>query len=83
VRAESDGVSARLSAEGDAMVAKVKGAYESKLNALLGSPGGRAYVAYQAAQHVRFDEKLTFQSADGIPSILRLREFASLFMGRR
>lgn len=82
IRAESDGVSARLSAEGEATVAKVKGAYESKLNALLGSPGGRAYVAYIAAQKVKFDDSLTFQSRDGIPSVLRLRDFAMQFMGR-
>ena len=82
IRAESDGVSARLSAEGQAMVAKVKGAYESKLNALLGSPGGRAFVAYQAAQRVTFDKALTFHSADGIPSVLKLRDFALQFMGK-
>jgi hypothetical protein len=82
VRAQSDGVSARLSAEGDAMVAKVKGAYESKLNTLLGSPGGRAYVAYVAAGKVKFDDQLTFHSSDGVPSLLRLRDFAQTFMGK-
>jgi regulator of protease activity HflC (stomatin/prohibitin superfamily) len=82
VRAQSDGLSARLSAEGDAMVAKVKGAYESKLNTLLGSPGGRAYVAYVAAGKVQFDDQLTFHSSDGVPSLLRLRNFAQTFMGK-
>ncbi len=82
VRAQADGVSARLSAEGDALVAKVNGAYETKLNALLGSPGGRAYVAYVAADKIKFAEKLTFHSSDGVPSVLRLRDFAMKFMGR-
>lgn len=82
VRAQADGVSARLSAEGGAMVAKVKGAYESKLNTLLGSPGGRAYVAYVAAGKIQFDSNLTFHSSDGVPSVLRLRDFATAFMGR-
>jgi hypothetical protein len=31
---------------------------------------------------VRFAETLTFSSADGIPSVLRLRQFAEQFMGR-
>jgi len=82
VRAQSDGVSSRLSAEGAAMVAKVKGAYESKLNALLGSSGGRAYVSFIAAGKVQFDESLTFRSSDGVPSVLRLHDFAMQFMGR-
>lgn len=82
VRAESDGISARLSAEATAMVAKVKGAYETKLNALIGSPGGRAYVAYRAADNIQFDETLTFHSSDGVPSVLRLRDFAEKFMGK-
>ncbi len=81
VFAEADGVSARLTAEGEALVAKVNGAYEAKLNALLASPGGRAYVAYQAAEHVKFNQQLKFQSSDGIPSVLRLRDFAQKFMG--
>lgn len=82
VFAEADGLSARLSAEGDAEVAKVRGDYESKLNALMGSPAGRAYVAWKAAANVKFDEQLTFNSRDGIPPILRLRNFAAQFMGR-
>ncbi|HWU88217.1 MAG TPA: SPFH domain-containing protein [Kofleriaceae bacterium] len=82
VTASADAIEGRLGAEGDAMVAKVQGEYETKLNALLGSPAGRAYVAWQAAEHVKFGETLTFSSADGIPSVLRLRQFAELFMGR-
>lgn len=82
VRAESDGIAARLSAQGDAKVAQVRGAYESKLNTLLGSPGGRAYVAFVAAGHIKFAERLTFQSGDGVPSLLRLRDFATSFMGK-
>ena len=81
VLAEADGIAARLKAEGEASVATVRGEYESKLNALLGSPAGRAYVAYKAAEGIRFAESLTFRSSDGIPSVLRLREFAALFMG--
>ena len=65
------------------MVAKVQGEYESKLNALLGSPAGKAYVAWQAADNVKFGETLTFSSSDGIPAVLRLRAFAELFMGAR
>jgi hypothetical protein len=82
VTAEADAIQARLEAEGGAMVAKVQGEYENKLNALLGSPAGRAYVAWQAANNVKFAETLTFSSSDGIPSVLRLRQFAELFMGR-
>lgn len=82
VIAQADGVSARLSAEGDATVAKVKGAYESKLNALLGGPGGRAYVAYVAAGKLKFADQMTFHSGDGVPALLRLRDFAQTFMGK-
>jgi hypothetical protein len=82
VTAEADAIQARLEAEGGAMVAKVQGEYENKLNALLGSPAGRAYVAWRAANNVKFAETLTFSSSDGIPSVLRLRQFAELFMGR-
>ncbi len=81
VRSAAEGVSARLSAEGQARLAQVEGQYESKLNRLLASPGGRAFVAYQAADNVTFDSSLVFQSSDGIPSILRLRNFAERFMG--
>lgn len=82
VTASADAIEGRLGAEGDAMVAKVQGEYETKLNALLGSPAGRAYVAWMAAENVKFGETLTFSSSDGIPSVLRLRQFAEQFMGR-
>ena len=82
VRSQADGISARLRAEGEAMVAKVNGAFEGKLNRLLDSPGGRAYVSYRAADNVKFNETLTFQSGEGIPAILRLRDFALQFMGQ-
>jgi hypothetical protein len=81
VRLQSEGVSARLSAEGEATVAQVNGAYETRINALLDSVAGRAYVAYQAADNVKFDETLVFQSSDGFPSVLRLRELTEKFMG--
>ena len=81
ITAESEGVQGRLEAEGDAMVAQVQGAYEAKLNSLLNTPGGRAYVAWQAAANVNFAKELTFSSAEGIPSVLRLRRFAQQFMG--
>ncbi len=83
VTAEADGIGGRLAAEGDAMVAKVQGEFENKLNALLSSPAGRAYVAFGAAQNVQFAPELTFSSAEGIPSVLRLRQFAEQFMGQR
>lgn len=82
VIASADAIEGRLGAEGAAMLAKVQGEYETKLNALLGSPAGRAYVAWRAAEHVKFGATLTFSSADGIPSVLRLRRFAEQFMGR-
>jgi hypothetical protein len=82
VIASADAIESRLGAEGAAMLAKVQGEYETKLNALLGSPAGRAYVAWRAAEHVKFGGTLTFSSADGIPSVLRLRRFAEQFMGR-
>lgn len=82
VTAEGEAVSGRLNAEGDALLARVQGEYESKLNALLGSPGGRAYVAWQAAANITFAPTLTFSSQDGTPSVLRLRQFAEQFMGR-
>src|SRR5439155_3387524 len=72
VNAEADAVLGRLRAQGDALVAKVQGEYETKLNALLGTPAGTAYVAYQAADNIKFAEILTFSSAEGIPSVLRL-----------
>jgi len=81
VNAEADAVAGRLEAEGTAMVARVQGEYEAKLNALLNSPGGRAYVAWQAADNVTFAKKLTFHSQEGLPPVLRLRRFAEQFMG--
>jgi regulator of protease activity HflC (stomatin/prohibitin superfamily) len=81
VNAEADAVAGRLEAEGEAMIAKVQGAYEAKLNQLLSSPGGRAYVAWQAADNVTFAKELMFNSQEGIPSVLRLRRFAEQFMG--
>jgi hypothetical protein len=83
IKAEADAVEGRLGAEGRAMIAQVQGEYESKLNALLGSPAGTAYVAWQAADNVKFADTLTFSSADGIPAVLRLRNFALQFMGGR
>jgi regulator of protease activity HflC (stomatin/prohibitin superfamily) len=82
VKAQADGIGARLAALGDALVAKVNGEFETKLNRLMASPGGRAYVAYHAAQNITFSEVLTFQSGEGIPSVLRLRDFARKFMGK-
>jgi hypothetical protein len=83
INAEADAVEGRLGAEGRAMVAKVQGEYEYKLNGLLGSPAGKAYVAWQAAANVKFADTLTFSSSEGIPSVLRLRAFAVAFMGAR
>ena len=82
VTEQADGVAARLEAEGNARLAAVQGAYEGRLNALMNSAGGRAYVAYQAAENIHFDETLTFHSQGGIPSVLRLRRFAEEFMGQ-
>lgn len=82
VKAEANGIAARLKAEGEAKIAKVRGAYEARLNRLLDSPAGRAYVAYHAASNIKFADELTFQSRDGIPSVLRLGDFAKEFMGR-
>jgi regulator of protease activity HflC (stomatin/prohibitin superfamily) len=79
--AEADGVSARLSAEGEAQISTIKGDFEGKLNQLLNSPAGRAYVGYNAADKVNFASDLTFQSREGVPSVLRLGEFARQFMG--
>jgi hypothetical protein len=83
VTAEADAIEGRLRAEGDALVARVQGEYETKLNALLGTPAGKAYVAWQAADHIEFAKQLTFSSAEGIPAVLRLRQFAEQFMGAR
>jgi hypothetical protein len=83
VTAEADAIEGRLGAEGDAMVAKVQGEYETKLNGLLGTPAGKAYVAWQAADNIEFGKTLTFSSGEGIPSVLRLRQFAEQFMGAR
>jgi len=83
VTAEADAIEGRLGAEGDAMVARVQGEYETKLNALLGTPAGKAYVAWQAAENIEFGKTLTFSSGEGIPSVLRLRQFAEQFMGAR
>jgi hypothetical protein len=83
VKAQADALEGRLGAEGNALVARVQGEFETKLNALLGSPAGKAYVAYQAADNVKFAETLTFSDQGGIPAVLRLRQFAELFMGAR
>lgn len=80
--AEADAVSARLSAEGEAKIARIKGGYEGRVNQLLNSPAGRAYVGYNAADKVNFASDLTFQSKDGIPSVLRLGDFAKRFIGQ-
>lgn len=80
--AEADAVSARLSAEGDARVAQIRGDFEGRVNRLLDTPAGRAYVGYNAAEKVNFASDLTFQSTEGIPSVLRLGDFAQHFMGR-
>jgi len=82
VTAEADAVAARLSAEGEAKVAVIRGAFEARVNQLLASTAGRAYVAYGVAEHIKFDEKLTFQSDDGVPSVLDLGELARKLMGR-
>lgn len=82
VSAEAHAIKSRLVAEGKAKIAMVQGQYESRINQLLNSPAGRAYVAWSAAANVTFANELTFQSRDGIPSILRLRRFAQQFMGR-
>jgi hypothetical protein len=81
VAAEADGISGRLKAEGEADLATVRGEFETKINVLLGSPAGRAYVAWKTAENVTFNPVLTFQSREGIPSVLRLRNFALQFMG--
>ncbi|HEY0132537.1 MAG TPA: SPFH domain-containing protein [Nannocystis sp.] len=81
VSAEADGISGRLKAEGEADLAAVRGDFETKINALLGSPAGRAYVAWKTAENVTFAQVLTFQSREGVPSVLRLRNFALQFMG--
>lgn len=82
VNAEAEAVAARLAAEGDAKVAVIRGVYETRVNQLLASPAGRAYVAYQVAESVNFAKTLTFQSSDGIPSVLNLGEMAKSLMGR-
>jgi len=83
ITAAAEGIQGRLAAEGEAMVAKVQGEYETKLNGLLGTPAGKAYVAWQAADNIEFAKALTFSSAEGIPAVLRLRQFAEQFMGAR
>ncbi|MFT3923865.1 MAG: SPFH domain-containing protein [Myxococcales bacterium] len=82
VNAEADAVAARLNAEGEAKVAVIKGAYETRVNQLLSSPAGRAYVAYNVANQVNFADTLTFQSSDGVPSVLDLGLLARKLMGR-
>lgn len=81
VAAAADGIAGRLKAEGEADLAAVRGDFETKINALLGSPAGRAYVAWKTAENVTFAKELTFQSREGVPSVLRLRNFALQFMG--
>lgn len=82
IRTQAEAVAARLEAEGNARLAAVRGAYETRLNALMNSAGGRAYVAHEAAANVHFAETLTFHSQGGIPSVLRLKDFAEQFMGQ-
>jgi len=81
VRLAADGVSLRLRAEGKTELAQVQGAYETRINDLLNSGAGRAWVAYESAANISFDDSLNFSSSEGIPSILRLRDFTEKFMG--
>lgn len=83
VKAKADGVKARLVAEGDALVAAVQGAHDARVNGLLNSGAGRAYVAYNAAANIKFADELTFHASGGVPVVLRLYDFAKTFMGRR
>ena len=83
VKAKADGVKKRLIAEGDALVAAVQGAHDARVNGLLNSAAGRAYVAYNAAENVKFSDELTFQSNGGVPVVLRLYDLAKTFMGKR
>lgn len=83
VRAEADGVAARLEAESELLLAKVRGEFETKRNALLGTVAGRAFIAWQAAGNVKFASELSFASGEGVPSVLRLRDFTLKFMGER
>lgn len=82
IRTEADGISQRLEAEGAATLAEVRGAYEGRVNELLNSSAGRAYVAWKTAENVTFDNTLVFSSSDGVPSVLQLRKFTEMFMGR-
>jgi hypothetical protein len=82
VKAEADTVAERLTAEGEAKLAIIRGAYEARVNQLLASPAGRAYVAYNVAENVKFADTLTFQSDDGVPSVLNLGELARKLMGK-
>jgi regulator of protease activity HflC (stomatin/prohibitin superfamily) len=82
VNAEADAIASRLAAEGDAKIAIITGAFETRVNQLLASPAGRAYVAYNVADKVKFAETLTFQSDDGVPTVLDLGELAKKLMGR-
>lgn len=81
VRAEAEGVNARLQAESELLIAKVRGEFETKRNALLGTVAGRAFIAWQAADNVKFASELSFASGEGVPSVLRLRDFTLKFMG--
>ncbi len=83
LRAEADGVSARLEAQSELLLAKVRAEFEAKRNALLGTAAGRAFIAWQAADNVHFAESLSFASGEGIPSVLRLRRFTLEFMGEK
>jgi regulator of protease activity HflC (stomatin/prohibitin superfamily) len=83
VRTEADGVAARLQAEADLTIAKVVAEFEAKRNALLGTVAGRAYIAWQAADNVKFASELSFASGEGVPSVLRLRKFTLEFMGEK
>jgi len=82
VRLAADAVTQRLKAEGKTKVAQVQGAYETQINELLDSAAGRAWVAYESAANISFDDTLNFSSSDGIPSVLRLRDFTEQFMGK-
>lgn len=82
IRLAADGVAERLKAEGKTELAQVQGAFETRINALLDSAAGRAWVAYESAANVSFDDTLNFSSSDGIPWVLRLRRFTEQFMGK-
>lgn len=80
-RLEADTAHARGALEGDLALAQAESLRERLFNETLESPGGRLYLAREAATNLRI-QKVTLNSNDPrVPSILDLDELVAMLVG--